>query len=392
MWGRISLYFIFCWGLILSSCAKDDRVYELTQEQLAILETVPTYAIIAHRGTADWAPEGTEAAMRWARNAGATYLECDIRRTKDNYLIIFHDNTLRRTTNIKNKYADSEEKSVNDFTLEELLTLDIGSWFNDKNKTYARSSFEYLDILTLEDVIKIAEGYRIKRDKQHKRIYTKSDGKIIMQYEPDLADNGNRPGIYPETKCPELYPGIEQDIKNELEKLGWYADNISSLKKIDVRAGKISTANTPARVIIQTLSENSLKKFREILPRLIPLCYLINVSNESSISREQYNSWVNTAIKNGAVILGPSISGGPNEFKDLLQPWMYELIKEKKILVHAYTFYNEEQLNEYFDKVDGFFTGQVKKIKYTLKNKYHLDSPNFTNEKTESQILDELGY
>lgn len=74
------------------------------------------------------------------------------------------------------------------------------------------------------------------------------------------------------------------------------------------------------------------------------------------------------------------------------EPWMYELIKEKKILVHAYTFYNEEQLNEYFDKVDGFFTDQVKKIEYTLKNKYNLDNPNFTNEKTESQILDELGY
>lgn len=391
-WERISLCFIMCSIFILSSCSKDEDTYELSQEQYIVLKTVPSYAIIAHRGTGEWAPEGTEAAMRWARNVGATYLECDVRRTKDGYLVVFHNSRLKETSNIKNKFPNSEEKSIEDFTLEELLTLDFGSWFNERNKTLARKSFINLDILTLEDVIKIAEGYRIKRNEQHKRIYTKVNEKIIMQYEPDPADNGNRPGIYPETKSSELYPGIELDIKNELERLGWYANNISELKQIDVQPGKVSTANTPARVIIQSLSEKSLSEFKKILPRLIPLCYLININKSATVTREQYETWINTAIKSGAVILGPSVAGGIYDFNDMLLPWMHDLIKEKKMLIHAYTFNDEEQFTEYFDRADGFITGQVRLIKKALQLKSILAGPNSPYEQTESQILDNLGY
>lgn len=391
MWQRCLYGMIFC-ILIFSSCSKEEKTYELTQEQITVLKSIPPYCIIAHRGTGEWAPEGSEAAMRWARNAGATYLECDIQRTKDGYLVVFHDETLRHNTNADKIYPQSEDKSICDFTLEELLTLDIGSSYNQRNQAHARQSFLNQGILTLEDVIKIAEGYRIKRDKQSKRIYSNTNGKIVMLYEPDFADNGNRPGIYPETKFPELYPGIERDIKLELERLGWYADNISSLKQIDVYPGKISTANTSARVIIQSLSDKSLNEFKNIFPRLIPLCYLVNVGKNTSVSTIQYKSWVNNAVKNGAVIFGPSISGGKSDYKDLLQSWMYDLIKEKKMLVHAYTFNDEDQLNSYLDKTDGFITGQVKFIKSTLTNNYNISKPNLITDITESQILEELGY
>lgn len=395
MLGRILLCLVVCYTFIFSSCSKieeAEEINELNQEQINVLNTVPFYPIIAHRGTGEWAPEGTEAAMRWARNVGATYLECDIRRTKDGYLVVFHDDSLERTTDIKHKFPSSNKIHIEDFTLEELFSLDAGSWFNEKYKKYSRNTFTQLDILTLEDVIKIAEGYRIKRDTQHKRIYTNINGKITLQYECDPADNGNRPGIYPETKSPEKYPGIEHDIKNELVRLGWYAENITNLKRIDVQPGKVSTANTSARVIIQTLSAESLKELKKTFTRLIPLCYLISINKDTSIDQKQYSDWILTGIRNGAVILGPSISGGTSDFKNLLQPWMYDLIKEKGMLIHAYTFYDEKQCQDFFGMVDGFFTGQVNLFRKILKNKYKILVTNNTNEKTEAQILDDLGY
>ena len=105
--------------LAFLSCTKDEIAnYELTLEQKKILNTIPEPAIIAHRGTCYWAPEGTEAAMRWARNAGATYLECDLQRTKDGYLVVFHDVRLTRTTDIMTKYPNQGTSPISDFTAE----------------------------------------------------------------------------------------------------------------------------------------------------------------------------------------------------------------------------------------------------------------------------------
>lgn len=72
----------------------------LPQEAVDVLNDLPENIVIAHRGTTFWAPEETEAAMRWARNTGADYLELDLQRTKDGVLIALHDVNLRRTTNV----------------------------------------------------------------------------------------------------------------------------------------------------------------------------------------------------------------------------------------------------------------------------------------------------
>lgn len=379
--------------LFFFSCSKEEIVSnELTLEQKEVLNGIPQPTIIAHRGTCYWAPEGTEAAMRWARNVGATYLECDLQRTKDGYLVIFHDLKLTRITDIATKYPDLKASPISDFTLEELFKLDIGTWFNYTYPSKARNTFYNLDILTLEDLIKIAEGYKIQRDQFHKRIYQKVNGKIITQYEPDPADNGNRPGIYIETKEPDLYPGIEHDLKEELERLGWYSNNLSSLKAITTYPGCVDIANTPVRVVLQTFSQSSLKKLFQTFSRLIPMCYLIKIGANDNVSQQSYNKWINFAIEQGAVIIGPSIYGKDEAFGDLLKPWMHDLIKEKGLLIHAYTFKSKEQIINYLDMVDGFFTNEADDLlSFLLKsNKINLNNSN--NTMTGSYILDVLGY
>ena len=291
------------------------KVKTLPPESREVLDYLPRNIVIAHRGTTYWAPEETEAAMRWARNIGADYLELDLQRTKDGVLIALHDVNLRRTTNVETVFPDRADSPVSEFTLEELRQLDAGSWFNKANPDRARKAFEGLDILTLEDVVRIAEGYRIVRDRAGKRVYDiDGQGRKHTRYEKDPDDNGNRPGIYPETKEPHLFPGMEKDLVIELQRLGWYHPDAGQMKQIPVTAGKVAIANSSARVILQTFSDESLVKLKEAFPRRIPTCFLLWLGNDVSDLKqntpEQYAAKINFGIENGAVIMGPSIAGG----------------------------------------------------------------------------------
>ncbi len=74
-----------------------------------------------HRGNGIDRPEQTLAAYRRAVELGATFIEFDVRVTKDNQLVVFHDATLERTTNGTGR--------VIDHTVSELRDLDAGAWF-----------------------------------------------------------------------------------------------------------------------------------------------------------------------------------------------------------------------------------------------------------------------
>jgi len=56
---------------------------------------------IGHRGTLVDYDENTLEAFEIAIKSGANCIELDVRRTRDRKLIVFHDNTLARTTNGK---------------------------------------------------------------------------------------------------------------------------------------------------------------------------------------------------------------------------------------------------------------------------------------------------
>lgn len=84
----------------------------------------PVMMVVAHRGSSGAAPENTLAAFHRAAEAGADMIELDIRLTADDELVVFHDRTLRRTTNGRGP--------VRGFTLAELRRLDAGSWFSHR--------------------------------------------------------------------------------------------------------------------------------------------------------------------------------------------------------------------------------------------------------------------
>lgn len=95
--------------------------------------------IIGHRGACGYAPENTLESIRVAADLGTEWVELDVKLTKDDVPIIFHDDELDRLTN--------GSGLVKDKTLKELKELDAGYHFGD--------SFFGVTIPTLEEAVDV---------------------------------------------------------------------------------------------------------------------------------------------------------------------------------------------------------------------------------------------
>lgn len=82
--------------------------------------------IIGHRGAGGLAPENTLASINEAFSAGLSFIEIDVKISKDRIPVLLHDDNLERTTN--------GSGLCHNFNYNELLKLDAGSWFNKKYK------------------------------------------------------------------------------------------------------------------------------------------------------------------------------------------------------------------------------------------------------------------
>jgi glycerophosphoryl diester phosphodiesterase len=51
------------------------------------------FLIIAHRGASSYAPENTMAAFDLALQMGVSHLELDVHLTRDDSLVVIHDDT-----------------------------------------------------------------------------------------------------------------------------------------------------------------------------------------------------------------------------------------------------------------------------------------------------------
>jgi glycerophosphoryl diester phosphodiesterase len=81
----------------------------------------PYPRIIAHRGGGVLAPENTLAALRFARNLGFAGVEFDVKLSADDVPILFHDDTLDRTTDASGPVAE--------ILFDVMTRFDAGSWF-----------------------------------------------------------------------------------------------------------------------------------------------------------------------------------------------------------------------------------------------------------------------
>jgi glycerophosphoryl diester phosphodiesterase len=77
--------------------------------------------VFAHRGGAGLAPENTLAAFDQGVASGADGLELDVRLSRDGIVVVHHDRTLDRTTNLRGPVSNA--------TAEELARADAGHHF-----------------------------------------------------------------------------------------------------------------------------------------------------------------------------------------------------------------------------------------------------------------------
>ena len=164
--------------------------------------------VVAHRGSSGAAPENTIAAIKLALDHRSDTVENDIQRTSDGELVIMHDVTLTRTTDVEEVFPDRAPWNVGDFTLAEIKRLDAGSWFAPE--------FAGQRVPTLEQWVKAV---------------------------------GRRAGMLLEPKSPELYPGIEQDLDKELRSLPDFNRAL--------RAGKVA---------VQSFNHEWLRAYADLAP------------------------------------------------------------------------------------------------------------------------------
>lgn len=123
---------------------------------------------IAHRGARSLAPENTLAAARKAYQAGADLWETDIAVTKDEALILFHDDFPGRTTNAATIFPGRSKHRFSDYTLAEFRQLDAGSFFAETDPFGTVLSGEVTDsdlqAYSGERVPTLAEALRLTTD------------------------------------------------------------------------------------------------------------------------------------------------------------------------------------------------------------------------------------
>ena len=99
----------------------------------------PLPLIIAHRGDLSNAPENTLPAFQRAYESGADGIELDVRLTRDDQLVVFHDRGLRRLGGVRGLVTNT--------TLKEMRSLDVGGWFGPE--------FRGLQAPTLDEVFEL---------------------------------------------------------------------------------------------------------------------------------------------------------------------------------------------------------------------------------------------
>lgn len=99
--------------------------------------------IMAHRGESGRTPENTMLSLESAVALDVDVLESDVRLTKDNEIVLFHDDDLSRTT--------GREGSIRSYTLDDILQFDLGYTFTTDNGKSFPFRGKNLKIVTLQN-------------------------------------------------------------------------------------------------------------------------------------------------------------------------------------------------------------------------------------------------
>ncbi|WP_294962901.1 glycerophosphodiester phosphodiesterase family protein [Sulfurimonas sp.] len=139
--------------------------------------------IASHRGSHSLYPENTFSALSHSLGH-CDFVELDVQLSSDKVAVIMHDDTLERTTDIKQIeiYKTRVPYKLSDFTYAELASLDYGSWFYTN---YMKPE----PLLSLKKVLKFIKDNSLYINIEIKDIHDSfSDEEVISNIHQEIKD------------------------------------------------------------------------------------------------------------------------------------------------------------------------------------------------------------
>lgn len=208
--------------------------------------------VIAHRGASAAAPENTLPAMRKAASEGADMVEFDVQRTADGVLVVVHDKTFARTTDVASVFPGRANDPVGSFTWREVQRLDAGSWFSP--------SYAGTRVPSLAQLLQTVRPLHLR--------------------------------LMLELKNPTLYPGYESQVVHELEQYHYIAAH---------------------RVWVHSFDAASLERLHDLAPSVpvglitetgtVPAADTTWLSSVNALSTTVTDARIDSATRDGNVVL-----------------------------------------------------------------------------------------
>lgn len=203
--------------------------------------------IIGHRGYAARFPENTLPGLEGALDAGCRSLEWDLHVSSDGVPVLFHDDTLDRTTD--------GTGPVREHTLPELRELDAGGWFGP--------AFQGTRIPTLVEALDAVAGRVERIFPEVKRVRTPGDLGTILG---DLR----AAGLHSRTVLISLDHALlaEARLLDSAIRLGWVVEREEDM------AGAIEAVVADGRALLDPgyrLLLDDPARTRDLVARGVPL-------------------------------------------------------------------------------------------------------------------------
>ena len=270
--------------------------------------TSPNVLNIAHRGARSLAPENTLAAARKAFEVGADMWELDIRMTADSELIVMHDSTLERTSNVRDVFPDRKPWLVHEFNLDEIRRLDFGSWFS------AQDPFGQIaaGVVTESDLADYA-GEPVPTLREALDFTLEHDWQVNVEIK-DLSENPGHSHIV--EKVISLLK--ELDMVDQVLISSFYQDYLAQIRKIDqefATALLVSKSNPDPGDLLRELGTRAYHprktavRFKDIA-QLVRLGFAVNVwnVNDQKTMRELVKAGVSGIFTDFPQVLTPVLA------------------------------------------------------------------------------------
>jgi len=187
--------------------------------------------VIGHRGAPGHLPDHTLEGYRLAVEQGADVIEPDLVPTADGHLIARHENDLTHTTDIARHYPERKSTKVVDGET-------VTGWFAE--------DFTLAEL----QVVRAVQPYP-SRPHDHDGAYAIPTFDQILALRAELSEQTGRPvGVYPETKHPTYFRGLDLAVEPKL---------VASLQ-----AAGLTDADSP--VWVQSFEPTSLDRIAAALP------------------------------------------------------------------------------------------------------------------------------